>query len=178
MTDQEMIRAAETAGFKTPVIVNTADIPFKAEFRRYCEENACGKYNINYSCPPDCGSTDEMAERVRAHRRALILRSVWELDYNDKAAVKAAKGTHNKQTIALRKFFRAKDVPGLMCGSGCCSLCTPCAKESGEECRFPEDRWSCMSAYCANVQELAALCGMEYWLGEGKVAFFGMYCFD
>ncbi len=23
-----------------------------AEFRKYCEENRCDKYNANYSCPP------------------------------------------------------------------------------------------------------------------------------
>ena len=40
-----------------------------------------------------------------------------------------------------------------MIGASGCSLCTPCALAEGLPCRFPDLRYSCMSAYCIFVKE-------------------------
>ena len=77
-----------------------------------------------------------------------------------------------------RQLIDRADRPGLMVGAGGCSLCSPCAIVEGEPCRFPDKRYSCMSAYCVFVQEMAEACGMEYDCGPGVVAFFSMFCFD
>ena len=54
----------------------------------------------------------------------------------------------------------------------------PCTRKNSEPCRFPDLKYSCMSAYCIFVKKLADLCGMEYTCGDGLIAFFGMYVFD
>ena len=101
---------------------------------------------------------------------------MWDIDDPmDEAQTKPAKGTHNRMT---RELIDRADRPGLMVGSGGCSLCAPCAITEGKPCRFPDKRYSCMSAYCIFVQEMAAFCGMEYDCGPGVVAFFSMFCFD
>ena len=47
----------------------------------------------------------------------------------------------------------------------------------GKPCRFPEFRYSCMSAYCIYVKKLAEACGMVYDYKDGILPYFGMYVF-
>lgn len=179
MSEQEMINWAVSEGFSDAAIVSTEDIPFDFSFRPYCEENLCGQYGVNYSCPPDCGSPEEMRDRILGYRKALVLQTVWQIsDYTDKPAIKAAKGSHNGATARLVKRLREAGTDGLIVGASGCALCSPCAKKSGKPCNFPQWQYSCMSAYCIFVRKLTERCGMEYDCGEGLLAFFGMYVFD
>ena len=139
MTDQEMIALAESLGFAAAGVVGTEEIVFDPSFRPYCEENLCGKYGVNYACPPACGTPEEMKQRVLAHKKALVLQTIWDIaDFSDNAAIKQAKGHHNKISIQLMKQLRENGVPGFFAGSGGCSLCTECALVRGEPCVFPD----------------------------------------
>lgn len=179
MTSEEMIAKAEEEGFAAAAVVETDQIVFDSTFRIYCEENLCGQYGANYSCPPDCGSPEQMKQRILAHRKALVLQTIWQIsDYTDKAAIKQAKGSHNQATIRLLKYLRQNGHPGFPVGASGCALCSPCAQQKGMPCPFPELKYSCMSAYCIFVKKLADACGMEYLCGDGLLAFFGMYVFD
>ncbi len=179
MTEEQMIQYAAEEGFAAAAVVNTDDIVFDPSFRPYCEENLCGQYGVNYSCPPDCGSPEEMKQRILAHKHALVLQTMWEIsDYTDKDAIKKAKGSHNAGALRLMKRLREQNCSGFLVGASGCALCTPCAAAKGEPCRFPDRRYSCMSAYCIFVRKLAEKCGIEYDCGEGLLAFFGIYVFD
>ncbi len=174
MNEQEIIRLAVEQGFSDAVFTDTSQIVFLPAFRPLCEENACGKYGVNYACPPDCGTPEEMERRIRERRRALVLQTMWDIqDPLNGEETKKAKRTHNRMTLELREKL---DGCVLMIGAGGCDLCAPCAITKGEPCRFPEKRFSCMSAYCVFVQELCERCGMEYDCGPGVVAFFSMLC--
>ena len=176
MDEKKLLDRALEAGFANAALINTEDLVFIPAFRPLCEENLCGKYGVNYACPPDCGTVEEMAARIRRWPRAIVLQTMWDIDDPmDEAQTKPAKGTHNKMT---QQLIDQAARPGLMVGAGGCSLCNPCAIVSGEPCRFPGKRYSCMSAYCVFVQDMAEHCGMEYDCGPGVVAFFSMFCFD
>ena len=64
MDNEKIIKIAIDKGFIDAAIIDTADIVFDASFRPYCEENLCGQYGANYSCPPDCGSPEEMKQKI------------------------------------------------------------------------------------------------------------------
>lgn len=179
LTWQEMIDDAVQEGFAAAAVVDTDKIVFDPAFRPYCEENLCGQYGVNYSCPPDCGSPEEMKQKILAYKHGLVLQTIWEIpDYTDKAAIKQAKSAHNHAAIRLMKHFRENGVDGFLVGASGCALCTPCARQSGKPCAFPELQYSCMSAYCIFVKKLADECGIEYSCGDGLLAFFGMYVFN
>ena len=179
MTQEEMIRYAAEEGFAAAAIVDTNQIVFDPAFRPYCEENLCGQYGANHSCPPACGSPEAMKQKILVHKKALFLQTIWEIsDYSDMPAIKQAKAAHNAAEIRLVKRLRAEGCGGIIVGASGCALCSPCAAVRGEPCKFPEYQYSCMSAYCIFVKKLAELCGMEYHCGEGLLAFFGMYVFD
>ena len=179
MTEQEMIDLALEERFAAAVVTDTADIVFDPIFRPCCEENLCGQYGCNYTCPPHCGTPEEMEQKVKAHKKALVLQTIWEIpDLSDKDAVKQAKKAHNAAQLRLAKKFRAEGREGFLVGASGCALCNPCHMKNGEPCPHPLERYSCMSAYCVFVSKLAEHCGMEYDCGSGLLAFFGMYVFD
>jgi predicted metal-binding protein len=179
MTDAKMIQLAIEEGFAAAEIVDTTQIVFDPSFRPYCEENLCGQYGANYSCPPDCGSPEEMKQRILAHKKALVLQTIWEVaDYSDIPAIKHAKKSHNAAELRVVKKLREAGHDGLIVGASGCALCTPCAQTQGLPCNYPDLKYSCMSAYCIFVKKLTDACGMEYDCGEGLLGLFGMYVFD
>ena len=179
MTEQDMIELALAENFAGAVMVDTKDIVFDPIFRPCCEENLCGQYGVNYTCPPDCGSPEEMRQRLLSKKRALVLQTIWEIaDYGDNKAIKEAKGAHNAATIRLAKRLRQEGCEGFLVGASGCALCEPCELVAHRPCRLPEFQYSCMSAYCVFVRKLAERCGMEYDCGSGLLAFFGMYVYD
>ena len=175
----ELKEMAYAEGFADAAIIPTEQIPFNEVFREFCAENLCGQYGVNYACPPDSGTFSEMRDRVLARKQALVLQTLWDIsDYSDKEAIRQAKAAHNAAMLRLKKQMAAGGMPSLMAGASGCALCSPCQKQEGKPCRFPEDRYSCMSAYCVFVKELADRCGMEYSSDPGEVAFFGMLLYD
>ena len=174
MTDKQLLEMAGHLGFSHAAVVNTDKIVFEPAFRRFCEDNLCGQYGANYTCPPDCGTPAEMEQRVRAYRKAVVLQSCWEVASTDMEKIQSAKADHNRWT---RELIQRAGGDGLMVGSSGCNLCHPCLCTSGAPCRFPELRFSCMSAYCIHVARLAEMCGMDYY-SEGMVRLFSMYCFE
>jgi len=179
MTNTEMISLAKDAGFSDAAVLPTDEISFDFSFRVYCEENLCGKYGANYSCPPDCGTPEEMEQRILSRKNALVLQTIWEIsDYTDEAAIRHAKKTHNNASISLMNKLRERGHDCFMAGASGCDLCAPCSAAAGLPCRIPDQRFSCLSAYCIFVRALAERCGMEYTCGDGLLAFFGMIVFD
>ena len=179
MTEQELTAYALGLGFADAKIAATEDLVFDPSFRPYCAENLCGQYGVNYTCPPGCGSPEEMKEKIIRHKKALVMESLWDVkDYSDQAAIKKGKASHNHWQIQVLKEARSRGTDGFLVGASGCSLCSPCRMKAGEPCCFPDLRWSCMSAYCIFVRKLADLCGMEYDPGPGLVTFYGMFVFD
>ena len=176
MDEKRLLDTALEMGFANAALMDTAELVFIPAFRPLCEENLCGKYGVNYACPPDCGTVEEMRQKVLRWRRALVMQTMWDIeDPLTNEEIKPAKAQHNRMT---RQLIDRAGAPGLMIGASGCSLCSPCAITGGEPCRFPEKRYSCMSAYCIFVEEMAKRCGMEYDCGPRVTAFFSMYCFD
>lgn len=178
MSENEMLALAMQEGFSAAAFINVEDIVVDPMFRPFCEENICGHYGANYTCPPDCGSVEEMEQRLRVYKRAIVFQTKCPItDYTDKAAIKEAKGFHNSAMLNVIEQLNQTGINGLMAGASCCTLCEKCAIRDGKECRFPDKKWSCLSAYCIFVCKLAEKCGMEYACEDGSLAFFGLYAF-
>ena len=179
MSNNELLNYEMSLGFSNAELIDTKDLVFDPSFRPYCAENVCGQYGINYTCPPDCGTPEEMKQKIITHKKALVLESTWSIkDYSDLPAIKQGKAAHNHWQIQLLQQARSHGTDGFLVGASGCTLCSPCKRELGEPCCFPSLRWSCMSAYCIYVKKLADLCGMQYNPGTGSITFYGMLVFD
>ena len=177
MTEMDILQLAETMGFQA-ALINVEEIPVEEKFRAYCEENLCGQYGANYSCPPDCGSVEHLHNKLLHQKKALVLTTQWDIEsYKDVEGIVKGKNAHNTATLELMEKLRYAGYEGFCVGSSCCSLCNPCKRTTGEPCVHPNKRYSCMSAYCVNVAKLAELCGMEFAWDTQKLYCSGMIVF-
>ena len=77
MEEQDILKLAREAGFEA-ALLPASQVPTDAKFRPFCEENRCGQYNANYSCPPTCGTPEQMGARIYAGKTALVLKTdIW-----------------------------------------------------------------------------------------------------
>ncbi len=169
MQENEFLDLARCSGFAAAVLP-ASEVPTDGKFRPFCEENRCGQYNANYSCPPACGTVEEMAAKIYAGKTALVLKTEWPIEsYEDAKTIKDAKLSHNRAMLRLNETLH-----GLCVGGSCCCLCSPCRMKNGEACLYPDLRFSCMSAYCVDVAELCKRCGMDFRWDTKKLSVYSM----
>ncbi|NCB92465.1 MAG: DUF2284 domain-containing protein [Clostridia bacterium] len=179
MTDEEMKQLALDSGFTHAAFMDVADLEFDAALRQYCVENTCGNYDRNYACPPECGTPGEMEEKVRKYKRALVLESVQPVgSVMDPEETKTAKKAHNMISREFVNMMKKECSESSAVMAGPCTFCKTCAQIEGKPCRFPEEVYSCLSAYCIDAGKMAEHCGLPYWCGMDKVAFFSIYLFN
>ena len=177
MTDEHILKLAKELGFSA-AMTETAQIVQNPEFRKFCEDNLCGKYNANYSCPPDCGTVEEVRQRLLAGKRAVVLQTEWDIgSYENKEGIARAKKAHNAAILRFTDRLRKDGMEGFCLGYGGCPLCDPCLRTLNRPCAHPDRKISCLSAYCVDVGKLAETCGLQYaWIPE-KLFLFGMFVF-
>ena len=146
--------------------------------RKYCEVNYCGNYGKNYSCPPACGTPEEMEEKAGRFKNVLVLQTITPVqDITDEQETRVIKHRHNQMTWGLIESLSGKLQDFLPAMAGPCQLCEKCEKGEEKPCRFPNRVASCLSAYCIQVDKLAEACDMPYWC-QGEVAFFSLLFFS
>lgn len=169
------VETALAFGAKNAAIVAVDQIELEAKFRELCASNACGMYGRCWTCPPDIGEIDALMEKLRSYRSALVYQTIFPLeDSFDFEGMMEAGRRHNELVQKLRK-----EIPeGLHLGAGGCKVCSPCAKQSDEPCRYPDRAIASLEAHGVNVSKLAALAGMKYINGANTVTYFGAIFFE
>ena len=174
LTKTELFSPAKAAGFHVNVL-KPEEIRINPDFRTFCEENLCGRYNANYSCPPDCGTIEELHKKLLKEDFVLVVQmKKIGVDKKDKTQISAIKGDHNAAILKLMNEYRALGYDGFCAGYSGCSLCKPCKRLFQQPCAHPELRISCMSAYCVDVADTAKKCGLEFSWEPGNLFLFGM----
>lgn len=181
MNDMEILDAlSEIDGIYGMAFVNTADLVFNPAFRALCEEDTCGNYDVNYSCPPYCGSPEEMRARVMAYKRVLVLQTSWDVsDVMNTAETKAAKKKHNSLSFAALDRLSALGITADAMMAGPCDRCPKvCMQMIGQPCPRNYQVYSCLSAYCLDVTKLAETAGLECWCGSTRVLYFSVLMWE
>lgn len=175
--DREKIAAqAAEYGF-TAAWVPVSEIPTNPEYLKFCAENRCGCYGANHSCPPDCGTPEQMRARLESASAALVLQSQWNVPGYGTPEVLSSKAEHGAAVRRFRDALRRQGYNVFAVGYGPCSVCKPCKRKSGEPCPLPEQRVSCMSAYCVDVAELSRRCALPFEWNPQHLYLFGMIMF-
>lgn len=177
MTNERLLELAKEEGFYAAMLT-PEQVPVDEKFRVYCEQNLCGNYGANYSCPPDCGTVEELREKILAEDKILIVETIWDIDgYEDKAPIQKTKQIHNAMVLRLKAKMEKEGCVGFCSGYNGCPLCSPCKRREDLPCIHPDQRISCMSAYCIDVEELAKRCDLTFAWNPNKLHLFGMIAF-
>ena len=154
-----MTEEARKQGFGHMAFLPVEQLVFVPEYRKYCEQNLCGNYDKLKMCPPKSGTVEEMKEHACQYQTAFIMQTIQALDIGDPDEIKMAKHRHNEMTRGVEEVLKKAGVPFLTMSAG------------------PTATSSCMSAYCVDAAKMADACGMEYWLKDGRCAFFSEILF-
>jgi predicted metal-binding protein len=148
---------------------------FQPELRRYCEQNACGRYGKNYTCPPYIGDTEALIAKVRGFRSAVIFQNIYALeDSFDFEGMMEAQRNHNEMTraVARRVYAERGRENALVLAAGGCTLCERCGAPDGAPCPGEADALASLEAYCINVSQVENVTGMKYINGQDTVTYF------
>ena len=127
---KQAVKIAEESGFHHAVWIDSRELVFDASLRKYCEENLCGNYGENYACPPDCGTTEEMEQRVRTYKKALVLQTITQVaDIMDGQETKAVKKKHNQITREFASRMEEAGGQGLTIMAGHRRLWKKCGEK-------------------------------------------------
>ena len=69
MTDQELLDLAARCGFDHAGPLNVAAMEFNPAVRDMCAADRCRSYGRCWTCPPGCGTLEEVSARAAAYRR-------------------------------------------------------------------------------------------------------------
>lgn len=53
---------------------------FQPKLRELCEQNACGRFASNYTCPPLVGEVEDLIEQLKGFSTAVIWQNVYTLE--------------------------------------------------------------------------------------------------
>lgn len=177
----DILQLCIAAGAGKAVQLSTSQLVIQPELRAYCQQNACGRFGRNYTCPPHVGEVNILAQRLLSLPHAVLWQNVYAIeDSFDFEGMMSAQQKHNDMTLAIahsiRQAFPQKDVLVLAAG-GCC-LCNPCFCIAGEPCPRPQDALSSLEAYGINVAELQRISPLQYLNGSNTVTFFSGAFFE
>jgi len=148
---------------------------FQPELRNYCEQNACGRYGKNYTCPPFIGEADVLINKIKGFSVAVIFQNIYELeDSFDFEGMMEGQQKHNEMTqaIAQRVYAERGREGALTLAAGGCTLCERCGALDGTPCRNEAEALASLEAYCINVSRIEEVTGMKYVNGKDTVTYF------
>lgn len=169
MLRDEIIEAIDQSGFDEYKEIGAEDLIFSESVFKSCEENTCGNYGKNHSCPPLSGSMEENQARFLAYKNGIIINKIVDLgEFYEKmqSSAKEVEDCLDK----LRKLVDGKPV--MVAGPGGCRLCETCAAVTDEPCRFPDKRRYSMEGSGMDIVSMSRKFNMTYNAGDHKVGYF------
>jgi len=168
MTDW-MERAREL-GFDDAAEISPAKLTARRDVRAMCEENRCGLYGANWTCPPECGDLETCQEKMHGYRRGLLLQTVGQLSRAIDTRGYAETGKRQRENLlALAGELRAVYPDALCLGAGGCPVCEKCAYP--EPCRFPDKAIPSMEGYGLFVTQVCRDAELSYYHGPKTITY-------
>ena len=167
---KELEKLALDSGFTHAVPLDTTTISLKQEVRDMCK-NGCQQYARRWSCPPGCGSLNELREMICHYKKGILVQTVTELeDEFDWDGMIKAQNRHQEHFHLFLEKLCAFNPEFLPLGTGCCMICKTCSYPDAP-CRFPQKRISSMEACGMVALEVCRQNHLKYYYGPNTIAY-------
>ena len=172
MLDRAMLEAlGREVGFTAVVPLDVSTIECKDKVREMCAADKCNRYGHNWTCPPVCGTLDEMRERLKPYTEGILVQTMGEVeDSMDFEGIADATKKHGENFNRLFGMLRERYPKMLGISAGSCGRCKECTYPDAP-CRFPDKMTSSMEAYGMLVLEVCKLNNLQYYYGSDHMAF-------
>lgn len=171
MNEQELLELAARCGFDHGGPLNVAALDFNPAVRDMCAADRCRSYGRCWTCPPGCGTLEEIAEKAAAYHRGVLLQSTGEME--DDFDVETMMDTEKLQKERFAAFVAKvrEEYPGcLPMSSGACGVCGECTCPD-TPCRFPQLAIPSMEAYGLVVSQVCESSGLPYYYGPKTITY-------
>jgi predicted metal-binding protein len=143
--------------------------------RAYCEENKCGSYGKNYTCPPYAGTLEEIREKLGRYNHGYLLQYSKEMDLKKSLKrVIRSKDDFHRLILKMEEYMKSagiKKVWGLIGGN--CGLCRECAVNKEKPCRYPEKARMSLEAAGIDVIGLLDKIGLDSNFHSDRITWTG-----
>ncbi len=177
MNEIEQIRAlAQAAGATHARAVEQDRLQVYDWVVASCAANACGRYGRCWTCPPQLGTLDELADRLQPFPGGVLVQNITAVEdsWDFEGMAEAAK-THNQMmrdlAAQIAERFPAYTLLALGCGG--CGYCERCTCPD-EPCRFPEQALPSVEGFGLDAKRLVESCGLSYINGVNTVSYVGL----
>ena len=172
MTDiKKIIEKALKAGFSDAAPLDLATLELREDVRAACAENKCGQYGKNWTCPPACGTLEEMKKLISAYKQGIIVQTYGELeDEFDFETTMELEGKHRKLMEKLSSEL-SESYRVLPLGAGACRVCKTCSYPN--PCVNEKRRIASMESLGLMVSDVCKKNNVEYYHGRGTQTFVG-----
>ncbi len=171
MTSADALKSAEELGFSHVGELCMESLRFLPEIRQMCEANRCGAYGKCWTCPPHCGSLEEIAEKAAAYTHGILVQTTGRMEDDfDIDCMQDTERLHRQRFHRLAAALREQCPDCLPMGAGGCRLCEVCGCPD-EPCRHPDQAISSMEAYGLFVSEVCERSGLPYYYGPKTITY-------
>ena len=172
-----LLEEAKAAGFEVAAPLDVKTLKFLPEVREMCSADRCRSYDRSWSCPPACGTLEEISGRCRGYSRGMLVQSVGRReDEFDFESIARVEEEHKRRFNALVRRYAALGVDNLSMGAGACTICEKCTWPDAP-CRFPELVHPSMEASGLFVSQVCRDNGVKYYYGPDSICFVACFLF-
>lgn len=171
MDYEEVIAQGYACGFTNVTRLDPRLLELREEVRAMCASDKCRMYGKTWSCPPGCGTLEELRARISRYHAGILVQTVGRLeDGLDGEGMMEAEAQNKAHFAALHDLLRKRYPDLLAIGIGACTRCKKCTYPEAP-CRFPECMTSSMEALGMLVLQVCRDNGLDYYYGPNSIAY-------
>lgn len=155
--------------------IDTDRIVFDLSFRKACQENKCGHYGKNYTCPPYAGEAEQLISKVKSYSKAFVIVCTEKISgYDDAYGMQLADKRIADTALLADDYAEKNNLDYMVIGGSNCKKCNPCRVVLNQPCPLPQKAFVSLSAYCIDIAKLSSSCGIEMVWDGSEVSYFAM----
>lgn len=159
------------AGFTNAAYTDPKKMEFLQEVRAMCQANRCGRYGKSWSCPPACGTLEELQEKACTFGYGILLQVTRKMaDNYDFETIQQAEQACKAALDRLVKMLQPICQRLLPLTAGSCQRCERCTYPDAS-CRYPDMMMVSMEACGLVVSRECARAGIPYYYGPQTITF-------
>ena len=167
----EILQYAKELGFEHVGYLDPARLTFMPEVREMCASDRCHMYGKCWTCPPGCGTLEEIQQRALHYNRGILLQSTGILEDDfDVETMQHTEQLHKRRFLTFVGWLRSKVPDCMPMSSGACEICASCTYPD-QPCRFPQKAIPSMEACGLLVSNVCLSSGLGYYYGPKTMTY-------